>query len=45
MCHTRPRHTPVSIPMWAKIGYLQSHFTTLFSHTCTSIKFHQSITQ
>ncbi|KHG13430.1 hypothetical protein F383_20323 [Gossypium arboreum] len=25
------------MPVWTKIGYLQSHFSTLFLHTYTSI--------
>ncbi|KHG12011.1 hypothetical protein F383_09451 [Gossypium arboreum] len=33
MCRTRLRHTPVSLPMWTKIGHLQSQFATLFSCT------------
>ncbi|KHG28111.1 hypothetical protein F383_35107 [Gossypium arboreum] len=28
VCHARLRHTPVSLPMWTKIGYLPSHFST-----------------
>ncbi|KHG01772.1 hypothetical protein F383_20712 [Gossypium arboreum] len=31
--HTRLRHTPVSLPVWTKIGYLPSHFATKFAHT------------
>ncbi|KHG18430.1 hypothetical protein F383_23122 [Gossypium arboreum] len=29
VCHIGLRHTPVSLPVWIKIGYLPSHFATL----------------
>ncbi|KHG11232.1 hypothetical protein F383_12761 [Gossypium arboreum] len=28
---------PVSLPVWTKIGYLQSHFATLKTQAFTSI--------
>ncbi|KHG09561.1 hypothetical protein F383_15528 [Gossypium arboreum] len=30
VCRTRLRHTPMSLPVWTKIGYLQSQVATHF---------------
>ena len=35
VCHTRLRHTPVSLPVWTKIGHFKATVLTFSISTCT----------